>query len=338
MHLQPPAGHRIGGRPERGNMGRYLLGRFMQMIFVLVAITAIVFLMLHLAPGDPLSTIMGTKYARVSEEAREEMRRNLGLDKPLPIQYFSWLGKAMRGDLGRSPILRQEIGPLIGDRLKATATLAAAALIFAAPLGILAGVAAGVRRNSVGDRLVSTLATLGICVPAFFLGQILILLFALRLELLPAAGMHSVAESGFLDLVRHLILPAICLGAPAAAVIARMTRSSMVDVMAQGYVTTARAKGLGEALVTWRHAFRNALVSVITVVGLEIGFLLGGAVLVEVVFSWPGIGYLMWDAVLRRDFPMVQGAVLVVATSYVVINFVVDMLYATIDPRIRLVR
>jgi ABC-type dipeptide/oligopeptide/nickel transport system permease component len=319
-------------------MGQFLLGRFLQMILVLVAITAIVFLMLHIAPGDPLSTILGTKAGRVSDEAREELRRDLGLDKPLPVQYFTWLGRAMRGDLGRSPILRQEIAPLIAERLKATAILAAGALLLAAPLGVLAGVAAAVRRNSATDRLVSAIATMGICVPAFFLGQVLIILFALRLGWLPAAGIHSVGKTDIPDLLRHLILPAICLGLPAAAVIARMTRSSMVDVMTQGYVTTARAKGLGESLVTWRHAFRNALVSVITVVGLEIGFLLGGAVLVEVVFSWPGIGYLMWDAVLRRDFPMVQGAVLVVASSYVLINFVVDLLYAYIDPRIRLAR
>jgi peptide/nickel transport system permease protein len=318
-------------------MGRFVLGRFLQMIVVLLAITAIVFLMLHLAPGDPLSTIMGTKYGRVSEETRAQLRADLGLDKPLPIQYLTWLGNALRGDLGRSQILRQEIAPILKERLQATALLAVGALFLAVPVGVIAGVVAAVRRNSVGDRAVSTVATMGICVPAFFLGQVLIILFALRLGLLPAAGMHSVGKTDFLDLARHALLPAICLGAPAAAVIARMTRSSMVDVMAQGYITTARAKGLSESLVTWRHAFRNALVSVITVVGLEIGFLLGGAVLVEVVFSWPGIGYLMWDAVLRRDFPMVQGAVLVVATSYVMINFIVDVLYAYIDPRIRLV-
>jgi len=317
-------------------MGQFILGRFLQMLIVLLAITLIVFLMLHLAPGDPLSTIMGTKYGRVSEEARQEMRRNLGLDEPLMVQYFVWLGKAVQGDLGRSPILRQEIAPIIWQRLKATAILAAGGLLFAVPLGVLAGVVAAVRRNSLGDRLVSTVATLGICTPAFFLGQVLILLFVLRYDWFPAAGMHSVGKAGLTDLLWHMVLPSICLGAPAAAVIARMTRSSMVDVMAQNYVITARAKGLAEAVVTWRHAFRNALVSVITVVGLEIGFLLGGAVLVEVVFSWPGIGFLMWDAVLRRDFPMVQGAVLVVASSYVLINFIVDILYAYIDPRIRL--
>ena len=317
-------------------MGRFVLGRFVQMILVLVAITAIVFLMLHAAPGDPLTTILGTKYGRVSEEVRQEMRHNLGLDKPLPVQYATWLGNVLRGDLGRSPILRQEIAPILKDRLGATAVLALAALLVAAPLGVLAGVLSGVRRNSAGDRLVSATATMGICVPAFFLGQVLIIVFAVKLRLLPAVGMHSVGQSGIVDLVRHMILPTICLSAPAAAVIARMTRSSMVEVMSQGYVTTARAKGLRESVVTWRHAFSNALVSVITVVGLEIGFLLGGAVLVEVVFSWPGIGYLMWDAVLRRDFPMVQAAVLVVATCYVVINFVVDVLYAYADPRIRL--
>jgi len=317
-------------------MGRFVLGRFLQMILVLLAITVIVFLMLHAAPGDPLTTILGTKYGRVSEETRQEMRHNLGLDRSLPVQYITWLGNVLRGDLGRSPILRQEIAPILKERLGATALLALAALLAAAPLGVLAGVLSGVRRNSAGDRLVSATATMGICVPAFFLGQVLIIVFAVKLRLLPAVGMHSVGESGILDLLRHMVLPAICLSAPVAAVIARMTRSSMVDVMSQGYVTTARAKGLSESVVTWRHAFRNALVSVITVVGLEIGFLLGGAVLVEVVFSWPGIGYLMWDAVLRRDFPMVQAAVLVVATCYVVINFVVDLVYAYVDPRIRL--
>lgn len=317
-------------------MARYIVSRLFQMMLVFVCVTSIVFLMLHLAPGDPLTTILGTKYGRVSEETRADLRHNLGLDLPLPVQYLRWLGKAIQGDLGRSMVMRQEVFPLLMERLCATAILAAGALLLAAPLGVFAGVASAIRRNSIGDRIISAFATMGICTPAFFLGMVLIIAFALRLGWLPTSGMHSVGQEGVVDLLRHLLLPAVCLGAPAAAVIARMTRSSMLEVMAEPYVVTGRAKGLKERVVIWRHAFRNALVPIVTVVGLELGAMLGGAVLVEVVFSWPGIGLLLWEGVLKRDFPVVQGAVLIVASSYVFINFFVDTLYAYIDPRIRL--
>lgn len=317
-------------------MGQYIVGRLLQVVLVFLAITLIVFLMLHLAPGDPLDTILGTKAGRISAEVQAEMRHNLGLDRSLPVQYVNWLWKALHGDLGRSYVLRQEVFPLVVERLQATMLLAAGAMLVAAPLGVLGGVAAAVRHNSVGDRLVSTVATLGICTPAFFLGMVLILLFSLRLGLLPSSGMHAVGRSDLPDLLSHMLMPMVCLGAPSAAVIARMTRSSMLDVLFQDYVTAARAKGLTRGRVIWQHAFRNCLIAVITVLGLELGFLLGGAVLVEVVFSWPGIGLLMWDAVLRRDFPVVQGAVLAVAASYVLINLAVDLLYHVIDPRIRL--
>ena len=319
-------------------MGRLVVYRFVQVVLTLFAVTVIVFVMLHLAPGDALSAMMGTGYGRVSEETRIELRRNLGLDRPLPVQYLDWLWKALHGDLGRSMLMKVQVAPLVGERLGATAILTAGALFISVPLGILAGVNAAVRRNSIGDRLISGVATMGIGVPSFFLGIVLLIVLAVRFDWLPTSGMHSVGKSGFSDLLRHLVLPAICLAAPSASVLARMTRSSLLEVMAQGYVTTARAKGLAERFVVWRHAFRNSMVTVVTVVGLQAGFMLGGAVLVEVVFSWPGIGLLMWEAVMRRDFPVVQASVLVVASTYVLVNFFVDILYAYIDPRIRVTR
>jgi len=210
------------------------------------------------------------------------------------------------------------------------------ALVFAVPLGIIAGVTAAWRRNSSIDRLITAIAATGICTPPFFLGLALVIVFSLYLGWTPASGMRSVGESSLTDLLRHLILPAVTLGSASAAAIARMTRSSLLEVMAEDYVRTARAKGLSEAVVTWRHAFRNAMISVITVVGLEAGYVVGGAVLVEVVFSWPGIGSLMMHGILRRDFTVVQACVLVVAASYVAINLIVDTLYTYIDPRIRI--
>lgn len=282
--------------------------------------------------------IMGPSYGRVSPEKRAEIRHNLGLDRPLHVQYISWLAKALRGDLGRSLMMRQEIGPMVWTRSRATVVLAVSALVFAVPLGIIAGVAAAWRRNSFADRLVTAVSTTGICTPPFFLGLALVIVFSLYLGWTPASGMRSVGESSLTDLLRHLILPAITLGSSSAASIARMTRSSLLEVMAEDYIRTARAKGLSETAVTWRHAFRNAMVSVITVVGLEAGYVMGGAVLVEVVFSWPGIGSFMMHAILRRDFTVVQACVLVVAATYVAINFIVDTLYAYIDPRIRITR
>lgn len=317
-------------------MGRYTAGRLLQALFVFIAATLVVFLMIHLAPGEPLLAIMGPNYGRISPEKRAEIRHNLGLDRPLHVQYISWLAKALRGDFGRSLMMRQEIGPMVWTRSRATAVLAAGALVFAVPLGIIAGVAAAWRRNSFVDRLVIALSSTGICTPPFFLGLALVIVFSLHLGWTPASGMRSVGESSLTDLLHHLILPAVTLGSASAAGIARMTRSSLLEVMAEDYVRTARAKGLSETVVTWRHAFRNAMVSVITVVGLEAGYMVGGAVLVEVVFSWPGIGSLMMHGILRRDFTVVQACVLVVAASYVAINFIVDTLYAYIDPRIRI--
>jgi peptide/nickel transport system permease protein len=316
-------------------MGRYTASRLLQALFVFIAATVIVFLMIHLAPGEPLMAIMGPNYGRVSPEKRAEIRHKLGLDRPLHVQYVSWLVKALRGDFGRSLMMRQEIGPMVWTRSRATAVLAAGALIFAVPLGIIAGVAAAWRRNSFADRLVTAVSTTGICTPPFFLGLALVIVFSLYLGWTPASGMHSVGESSLTDLLRHLVLPAITLGSASAAAIARMTRSSLLEVMAEDYIRTARAKGLSETAVTWKHAFRNAMVSVITVVGLEAGYMVGGAVLVEVVFSWPGLGSLMMHGILRRDFTVVQACVLVVAAIYVAINFIVDTLYAYIDPRIR---
>lgn len=315
-------------------MIRYLVLRVTQAIFVFVSVTLIVFLMIHLAPGEPLMAIMGAQYGKVSPEKRAEIRHSLGLDRPLYMQYLSWLGNVLRGDFGRSLVMRQEITPMITERSKATAILGVGALLFSVPLGILSGIIAANRRNSFIDRMITAVSSMGICMPPFFLGLILVIIFSLALNWTPASGMHSVGRTDIADLLLHLTLPAITLGSASTAVIARMTRSSLLDVMAQDYIRTARAKGLSSPTIMWKHAFRNALVTILTVVGLEAGYMVGGAVLVEIVFSWPGIGSLMMHGILRRDFTVVQACVLVVAISYVAINFLIDALYAVVDPRI----
>jgi ABC-type dipeptide/oligopeptide/nickel transport system permease component len=300
-----------------------------------ILVTIVVFLMLHLAPGDPVSVILSAKAVAYTEEDVIALRQELGLDKPLVVQYLTWAGNALRGDLGTSLYMRREIGPLLLERMTATGILATGALLFALPVGILTGVVSSLLRGTVWDRLINLVVVMGIALPVFALGLLLIVIFGAELKWLPVSGMSSIGGGGFLDRARHLILPAIALGVGPAAILARLTRSAMLEVQSEDYVRTARAKGLREGAVTWRHTFRNVLIPVTTVIGLEVGFLLGGAVLVEVVFGWPGMGQLIINGILQRDFPVVQAAVLAVALAYVMVNLAVDVLYAVIDPRIR---
>lgn len=316
-------------------MTKYLLGRLAQVIPTTILVTVVVFLMLHLAPGDPVSVILSAKAVAYTEEDVIELREQLGLDKPLVVQYLTWAGEALRGDLGESLYLRREIRPLLLERMSATAQLAAGALLFALPVGIIAGVVSSLLKGTVWDRLINMVVVMGVALPVFALGLLLIVVFGANLRWLPVSGMSDIGGGGFVDRLEHLILPSIALGVGPAAILARLTRSSMLEVQNEDYVRTARAKGLREGIVTWRHTFRNVLIPVTTVIGLQVGFLLGGAVLVEVVFGWPGMGQLIINGILQRDFPVVQAGVLAVALSYVLVNLVVDVLYAVIDPRIR---
>ncbi|HKV45272.1 MAG TPA: ABC transporter permease, partial [bacterium] len=300
---------------------------------VLLGISVFTFALLHLTPGDPAQILLGPM-ATPQELAR--LHRELGLDGPLAAQYLLWLAHVVHGDLGRSITLHR---PVLGElllRFRGTIILAAGAVVVAFGPGIVLGVLAARRPGQLLDRLSMIVTVGGASIPPFWLGMILIILFSLRLGWLPGTGMSSPSGAATpADVLTHLILPAVTLGALPLAIITRVARTGMIEALRGDYVRTARAKGLGEAAVTVRHAFRNTLVGIVTVVGLEMGFLLAGAVYVETVFDWPGVGLMLVNAILTRDFPLVQGAVLLVATTYVMINLGTDLLYAYLDPRIR---
>lgn len=315
-------------------MGNYLIRRLLWMIMVVVGVSIIVFSLIHITPGDPAQIMLGPNAAIEDVEA---LRHQLGLDRPVMLQYGIWASRVARGDLGESIVLRRPVIDELTSRFRNTALLAGAAILISFTIGIATGVLSAVRRGSALDRLVMLLATFGLSLPSFWFGLMLIILFSVRLGWLPGTGMTSAVGGGdALDVARHLILPALTLSVVPLAVIARYTRSAMLEVLGQDYVRTARAKGLNERSVTWQHVFRNTLVTLVTMLGLQVGFLLAGAVYVENVFSWPGIGQMLVDAILKRDFPLVQGGVLLVAIVYVLVNLVTDLLYAALDPRIGL--
>ena len=314
-------------------MRRYLAHRLLSALFVLAGVSFVVFLALHLAPGDPAQILLGPM-ATAAELTT--LRGQLGLDRPVLVQYGRWASRAAHGDLGRSIMLRRPVLPELWRRFQATLVLATGALLLAFPLGVLLGVLSAARPGSRLDRLSQVIALVGISMPAFWVGLLLIIGFSVRLGWLPGTGMYSPAgDGGARDLLAHLILPAVTLALVPLAIVSRLTRASMLEVIAQDYVRTARAKGASEPRVIGWHAFRNTLVALVTVLGLEIGYLLAGAVYVETVFAWPGIGFMMVNAILTRDFPLVQGGVLLIATVYVAINLATDLLYAVVDPRVR---
>lgn len=312
-------------------MTRYVAQRVLSLIPVLLGVTLLVFLVMQLAPGDPAQIMLGPK---ATETSLAQLRHELGLDQPLHIQYVRWLSRVVQGDWGRSIQLKREVLPFVLERFKNSAYLMLLGVVLASAIGIPAGIISAIRQYSVSDRVAMILVLIGFSVPVFWLGIILQIVFGLHLGILPVSGMRSPGQSDLGDLLLHLILPATALATGATAIIARMTRSSMLEVIRQDYVRTARAKGLDERLVINRHALRNALIPVVTIVGLQVGYLLGGDILVEIVFSYPGIGMTMVNGILARDFPLVQGAILLVASSYVLVNLVVDLTYAYLDPRI----
>lgn len=313
-------------------MGAYVLRRVAALIPVLLGISVVAFMLLQLVPGDPALALLGPM---ARPENLAELREALGLNEPIVVQYLRWLGRVLQGDLGTSIQLRTPVLPLLLERFANTLILTVAATIISTLIGVAAGVISATRQFSLFDRVSMILALFGNSMPAFWLGLMAILIFSLRLGWFPASGMWPITgQRNLLSLLHHLTLPAVTLGIAAAAVTARITRSSMLEVIRQDYVRTARAKGLRERSVVLGHALQNALLPVLTVVGVQFGFLLGGAVLTETVFSWPGIGLALYNAISMRDFPVVQGGVLLVATAFVLVNLAVDLLYAFIDPRI----
>lgn len=314
-------------------MTAYILKRLISLVPVLFGLSIIVFLVMAMIPGDPATAILGS-YATPENVAR--INRDLGLDKPLIEQYFIWISNVLQGDLGRSFALNRPVIDEVLERFQATLILAGVSLVFCSIIGLLAGVVSAVRQFGWVDRTVTFAVLAGISMPSFWLGLILILLFAVKWQLLPASGMYAIYGGGGLrDLLLHLILPAATLSVVAAGIIARLTRAAMLEVLRQDYIRTARAKGLAERRVIWRHAFRAALVSVIPVIGIQAGFVLGGAVYIETVFQWPGVGAMLVKAISTRDILLVQGGVLVVAASYVLFNLAADVLQTMLDARIR---
>ena len=309
----------------------YTLRRLVLAVPVMMLVATAVFLMLRLTPGDPAGIILGPD---ATEERRMELRRELGLEDPLLVQYVRWLGKVARGDLGQSLFLNKPVTAAILERAQPTLLLTILALLVSLLIGLPAGVIAAQRRGSWVDLGTMAVAMGGIAMPTFWLGLNLIFLFAVTLRWLPVAGYEPLSAGPWRSL-RHLILPAVTLGVAQGALLARMTSSMMLETLSQDYVRTARAKGLVERSVIFRHALRNAFIPLMTVIGLSFAALLGGAVVTEQIFTLPGVGRLLIQAIGRRDFPLVQGTVLVIAALYVLINLVVDLLYAVVDPRIR---
>jgi peptide/nickel transport system permease protein len=306
-------------------MARYIQQRLLLMIPTILLTSLVVFLMLHLIPGDPASIYLGENQS--TPERLEQIREQLGLNRPLYVQFGDFLLRAVQGDLGRSVQTNRPVIQEIGDRLPNTITLAVSAMALAVLLGITLGVLAGLRQNTWLDTTLMLVALAGVSIPVFWLGLLLILLFAVQLGWLPATG-----EGGW----RGLILPTIALAALSTATLARLVRASIIEVLGQDYVRTSRAKGLRQAVIVIHHALPNALIPVVTVIGLQFGNLLSGAVITESVFARVGLGKLVVDSIQNKDFPTVQGVILILATIYVVVNLIVDLSYAVIDPRIRL--
>jgi peptide/nickel transport system permease protein len=314
-------------------MRAYVLGRLVSAVPVLFGVSVVIFLLMKLIPGDAAQVLAGPSATR---EEVELIREDLGLNEPLPVQYGTWLTRAVRGDLGRSVELKAPVTTMVLERFKNTAILAGASMLLAVTLGVSAGVISATRPLSLFDRLAMIGALFGNSMPTFWLGLVLILVGSLGLGLFPSNGLYDIRSPGGLpDLLHHLVLPSITLAGVSAAILARVTRSSMLEVINREYVTTARAKGLDDRRVIWGHALKNAMLPVVTVMGVQMGYLLGGSILVETVFSWPGLGLQLFRAISSRDLPLVQGGVMLVSAIFVFLNLAIDLLYAFLDPRVR---
>ena len=333
-------------------MGKFILRRLLLLIPILLGLTVIIFLFIRLLPGDPASAILGE---RATPESLARVREALGLDRPLPEQYWEYVSGLARGDLGTSFLTNRDVGDDFLQRFPATVELAAAAMLFALALGIPLGLLTAKRRGSAIDQLGTVVSLIGISIPIFFLGLMLKFVFAIHWPILPDSGRIDLIEynidrvtnlmtvdtliagnlAGFGDALRHLVLPGIALGTIPLAIIMRITRASIIDVLNEDYVRTANAKGLRGDVVDRRHVLRNAMLPVVTVIGLQTGLLLGGAILTETIFGWGGVGKWIYDAVLSSDYQVIQSGVLLLALIFVLVNLVVDVSYAFLNPRIR---
>ena len=302
----------------------FFFNRLLWTVPILLGVVSLVFLLLHLVPGDPVDVMLGEQALAAD---RAQLRAQLGLDRPLGEQYVRYLRRTLAGDLGLSLSSREPVAGRIGERYGATVELMLGAMAVALAVSFPLGILAAVHHGRWPDQAASTFAVLGVAIPSFWLGPMLILVFAIWLDWLPVDGREGPAS---------LVLPALTLGLALAALLSRMLRAALVGVLGEDYVRTARAKGLPESVVLWRHALRNALIPVVTLIGLQIGVLLSGAIITESIFDWPGLGGLLLDAIRRRDYPLVQGCVLVIALTYVAANLATDLAYGWIDPRIRL--
>ncbi len=306
----------------------YVLRRILLTIPVLLGITLITFSLMQMVPGDPVNFLMDSREAIAHPDAVKRIRKQWGLDRPVPVQYLYFLGNAVQGDLGTSFRTNRPVASMLMQRFPATVRLAVASLILATVLGVGVGIISAIKRNSIFDTGSMIFALLGVSTPVFWLGLLLMLYVGVHLRWLPPSGYGR-------GQWHYLILPAITLGTAITGLIARTTRSAMLNVIRQDYITTARAKGISNTRVTYKHALRNALIPVITVVGVQAGNVLSGAVVTETVFNWPGIGRLLVDSISQRDLPMAQGCVLFIALVFVLVNLFVDLIYSFIDPRIR---
>lgn len=311
-------------------MLRFIGGRLLGTLPVILILSIGVFLMLHLTPGDPVQIMLGQD---ADPQSIAALRAELGLDQPLPVQYVRWASNALHGDLGRSIRTNQPVTDAIVSRLPVTIELSLVALLISLVIGLPAGMLAAIRRNSPVDLASTGVALIGVSLPSFFLGILLILVFALWLRWVPPSGYTPLVQDPAMNL-KQMVMPAVALGAALAGIVARLMRSSLLEVLGTDYMRTARAKGLSDQASVIRHGVRNALLPVVTVVGLQVGALLGGAILIETIFALPGIGRLAVDSIFARDFPVVQGVVLFLALVRILSNLVADLLYGRLDPRI----
>jgi peptide/nickel transport system permease protein len=309
----------------------YLVQRVLSVIPVMLIVATVAFVLIHLAPGDPASVIAGP-YA--TQEDIAKLRHQLGLDQPLPVQLVRWYGRLLSGDLGDSIFLRRPVTEAIAERLEPTLLLTTWATLIAVLIGVPAGIVSARYHNSAVDQSFMALALLGLSIPNFLLGLLMILVFGVWLGWLPVAG-YVPLDGGLWPNFRSLLMPSVSLGLVQSALIARITRSSMLDVMREQFILAGRAKGLNERVIVYKHALKNAIIPTLTVVGITFAILIGGAVVIETVFNIPGLGRLIISAVLRRDYPVIQGVVLLIAVTYTVVNLMVDLAYLALDPRIR---
>ncbi len=330
-----------------------LIERLLQLVPVLLGVSVIAFLMMALTPGDPVQIMIGDQQITAEQEAA--LRHDLGLDRSIPERFFIFLGNAVTGDFGQSFYHRRPVSEVIAERLPATIELSLVALIIALATSIPLGVLAAIRKNSIFDRIATLGSLLGVSLPGFWFGILLLMLFAVNLHILPVAGRIGYSSEiepithfllidtllrgrfdAFLDALSHILLPALTLGLPMTAILMRVTRTSMLEVLRQDYVTFAEAKGLSRRRVLFRHALKNALIPTVSVAAIETGSLLGGNMIVETVFGWPGLGRLVVESIFLRNYPLVQAAVLFYAVTYVLLNFLADILYTVLNPRVKL--